>query len=183
MIIAIGGLAEADFVRAAGVRRIRWLSELSEVALCATSWAIVKLIGCGPAVAGTGSERGGGLRGGNAIELVVGEGLRAGGVEIVGNAKDVAGIATVDGIDKIVSEIHGVAAGGRGLDFLRLQAGVISLKDVQAIEARMVDGHAVNGPLGRVTNTVKRATGGSRILRSGVRRTVVDLDKTICGAD
>jgi hypothetical protein len=49
--------------------------------------------------------------------LIVSEGLGAGGIKVVGDAVDMAGVFGGDGIDEIVSDVDGVAGGGRGFEF------------------------------------------------------------------
>src|SRR5262249_4900613 len=62
-------------------------------------------VGLAPAVSGAGGEGRSGLRAGDAIELIVSEGLRASGVEIVGDAVDVAGVVVGHGIDEVVRDV------------------------------------------------------------------------------
>ena len=49
------------------------------------------------------------LRGGDAVQRIVGEGLRAGAADVVGNLRDVAVVVTV-GVDVGVGEIENVGS-------------------------------------------------------------------------
>src|SRR5262249_14594257 len=147
VIVAVGGLRESTFLNAAGVVRVRGHRDLREVAPCTASGEIVELVGLTPAVSGTGGVGRRCFSAGDAIELIVGEGLRAGGVKIVGDAVDVAGVVAA-GVEEVVGDVDRVACGGRGGKFVWLQARVIGVLEVEAGEGgRLADGERVEGAL------------------------------------
>src|SRR5207245_1348660 len=83
-----------------------------------------------------------------AVHLVVDEVLGAGAVEIVRNGVNVASAPKGHGIHKTVGDVDGVATGGRGFEFLGLQAVVINVSEVEAVEGgSLADGERVEGAL------------------------------------
>jgi hypothetical protein len=124
-------------------------------------------------VGGTSREGGSGLRGGDAIELVVGEGLRASGVEIVGDAVDMASIVRGDGIDKVVGDVDGVTGRRRSRELVGLEARIVGVLEVEAGEGgRLADGERIEGALGRVADGPREAAGRDRLKVSGVRDSI-----------
>src|SRR5579885_3157868 len=91
----------------------------------------VERVGFPPAVSGAGGEGGSCLRGDDAIQLVIREGLGGSSIEVVGNAVDDSGIVGGRWIHKIVGDIHGVATRRRGFEFIGLEAGVVGVGKIE----------------------------------------------------
>src|SRR5208283_5404836 len=124
MIVVVRGLGEAALLRAAGVSRVRGGGDGQQIPP-----GIYAVDFC-PAFGGGGGIRGSGLRRGDAVELIVGEGLRTLVVYIVGDAHDVA---VVSGAQvEIVAKVHGVAAGGGSLELQRLETVVVGVGEHKA---------------------------------------------------
>src|SRR5207248_3168581 len=137
VIIAVDRAGEAAFLGAAGVGGVCCGRDGLEVG------PGIKAIDFTPAVSRTHGISGSGLSRGNAVELIVCKSLRTACVQIVGDAVDVTSVFAGYGIDRVVDEVQGVAAGGRDFDFVRLEAGVEALGDVKTSERRrLADGHA-----------------------------------------
>jgi len=152
MIIAIRSFGEAAFLSAAGVTGVRRGGDGLQVAPGIEAKCFA------PAVCGTGGMRGSGQRRDDAIELVVGESLRARGIEVVGDAVDVTGVMGGDGIDEVIGDVDGVATGRRCFEFVGLEATVVGMGEVEAGKGRgLADGEGVERALGRVADFTSEA--------------------------
>lgn len=146
MIVAIGDGREAAFLCTAGVVGVGSGGDTVEVA------PGIEGVGFAPAVRRAGGMCGGGERPGDAVQRVVSEGLRAGGVEIVGDAVDVAGVVASDGVDEAVGDVDRVATAGGSLELAGLQAVVEGMCKVEAGEAagNLSDRERIEGALRRI---------------------------------
>ena len=107
-----------------------------------------------------GGIRGRGLRGDDTVELIVTKGLRAGGVEIVGDAVDVARVLARSWVDKVIGDVNGVATGGCGLNFGWLETIIEGFREIEASErGRLANAHAVDGALRGVAHGAGETAG------------------------
>src|SRR5712692_11686283 len=104
VIVAVGGFGEAAFLRATGVIRVRSGGDRLQVA------PGINAVGFPPAMGWARRISGSSLCRRDAVQLIIGERLRARCVEIVGDAVDVAGVLAGNGIDEAVGNVDGVAA-------------------------------------------------------------------------
>ena len=171
MIVSIRGLRKTGFLRAASVVGVRGGSDGGKIG------PSVERIDFAPAVGRTSGVGGGGLRGDDAIELIVAESLRTSRVEVVGDSVHVAGIFDGQGIDEAVGNINGIATSRTGFELERLQAGVICVSKVQASKGgSLPNGKGVKRTFRGVAHFAGQAAG-----RSGLKVGCVgDAVRSIC---
>lgn len=125
-VAAISGLRKTTLLGAAGIGGIGCGRDGGQIGPC------IERIRFSPAFRGTSGISGVGLRRRDAIELIVAERLRAGGIQIVRNGENVACVAAIHGISVAVGDVDGVSAGGGGLDLVGLEAIVESFCDIES---------------------------------------------------
>src|SRR5208337_4652567 len=115
-------------------------------------------VGFCPAFGGGGGIRGSGLRRSEAVQRIVGEGLRTLVVNVVGDAHDVAVVRRAQA--EIVAEVHGVAAGRGSLELQGLEASVVGIGEHKAAGERGADADFGRGEsaLWSIADTAARRT-------------------------
>jgi hypothetical protein len=112
------------------------------------------------------------------VELVIRKRLRAGSIDIVGNAVKVSGIFECNGVDETIGDVNGVAAGGGSLELLWLQPAAVNVGKIKAIKrGELADGKCVKRALESVAGDAIQAGSARRGCEAGG---VSDAVRAIC---
>lgn len=110
MIVDIGSCREATLLRAASVIGVSSAGDAVEIS------PGIEGVGFAPAMRGAGGVRGGGQRGTEAVELIVGKRLGARLVNGIGDRIDVASVLAAERVHRIVADVDGASARGGGFE-------------------------------------------------------------------